>query len=201
MSDGSPRTSTGACSILGPVRTRTSPSDGASSRVRAASVVVRGVGAVTVLGYLAVQVSLHLAFVLGEAGISVVSRCVSAAGAPAWWATHLAMVRADGACPEGSLALGGAAGDVAVVVATIALPVLFAHVALLVLAGGLVAALRATLRSVRAVAARRLVVHATMPVLVPRGRMRVAPRAHVRRARVRVGGPLPVRRGPPVPAA
>lgn len=162
---------------------------------------MRGVGAAAVLGYLAVQVSLHLAFALGEAGISLVSRCVSPTGPSAWWSTHLAMVRADASCADGTLALGGAPGDVAVVLATIALPALVAQTVVLAVAGGLLAALRATLRTVRVVVGRRLLRPATVAAVVPRGRVRVAPRPHVRRARVRVGGPVPVRRGPPVPAA
>lgn len=184
-----------------PVRSRTNPPDGASSRVRAVAFVARIVGVALVLGYLVVQAGLHLAFTLGEAGVSVVSRCVSGTGTTAWWATHLAMIRADATCPEGTLALGGAPADVAVVVATVALPALLAQAVLLVVAGGLVTTLRTTLRSVRVLAGRRLVLRATVPTIVPRGRVRLAPRPHIRRARVRVGGPVPVRRGPPVPAA
>ena len=179
----------------------TTPSGGASARLRAVALVTRVVGAALVLGYLAVQASLHLAFALGDAGISVVSRCVNGTGAPAWWATHLAMVRADAACADGTLALGGAPGDVAVVLATIAVPVLLAQMLLLVVAGGLLAALRTTLRTVHAVVGSRLVHPATVPVVTPLGRVRLAPRPLLRRARVRVGGPVPVRRGPPVPAA
>ena len=184
-----------------PVRSLQSPRDGATARLRALALALRVAGAALALGYLAVQACLHVAVAASEAGITLLSRCVTGAGAAGWWATHLAMVRVDATCPEGTLALGGAPGDVAVVLATVTVPALLAQLVSLVVAGGLLAALRTTLRTVRAVVGRRPVARATVPALAPLGRVRLAPRPTARRARVRVGGPVPVRRGPPVPAA
>ena len=183
-----------------PVRSPTSPPDGASARLRTLALVVRVLGAALALGHLAAQVCLHVVVAASEAGITVLSRCVTGSGPGAWWATHLAMVRVDAACPEGTLALGGAPDDVAVVLASVTLPVLLVQLLVLAVAGRLLAVVRTTLRAVRAVLRPRPV-RAAVTVDVPRARVRLVPRAVVHRPRVRVGGPVPVRRGPPLVAA
>lgn len=173
----------------------------APARLRAVTSRARLAAGVLAFAYLVVQACLHIAVTLGEHGVSLVSRCVTTAGAPAWWATHLAMVRVDAACPEGSLALGGAPGDVAVVLATIALPALLVQAVMLVVVGGVLAAVRTSWRCARAVVGATILLPVPTPGVTPVGRVRPVPRPFVRRVRVRVGGPVPVRRGPPACAA
>lgn len=147
--------------------------------------------------YLVLQVCAHTVAVLGEAGLSIVSACLPGVGSGAWWATHLAMVRADGACPEGTLLLGGAPVDVAVVVATVAVPALLAHLGLAVVSCGLLAAVRTSLRTLRTVVARVLHLPSAARTAAPLGRAPRVPGAAPPRPRPRLGGHVPVRRGPP----
>ncbi|MGP7960156.1 hypothetical protein ACTVCO_05000 [Sanguibacter sp. A247] len=179
---------------------RTTPGR-APARLRVLASRARLGAGVLACGFLLLQACLHLAVTLGEHGVSIVSRCVTTAGAPVWWATHLAMVRVDAACPEGSLALGGAPADVAVVLATIALPALLAQALVLVAVGGVLAALRASWHCARAVLGAPMALPVATPSAPPVARVRTIPRPFVRRVLVRVGGPVPVRRGPPACAA
>lgn len=103
-------------------------------------------------------------------GAVLVHQCVTGDGAAGWLGLRLALLRMDGDCPSGTLAVGGDSRQVMGVVAIVALPVLLTHLAGLGVGLGLVALLRRLLSGavavLRAVAPR-------LPVARP---MVVAPR-------------------------
>jgi hypothetical protein len=75
-------------------------------------------------------------------GAVLVHQCVAGDGAAGWLGLRLALLRVDGDCPTGSLAVGGDGRHVMGVVAIVALPVLLTHLAGLGVGLGLVALLR-----------------------------------------------------------
>ncbi|MDM7855408.1 hypothetical protein [Cellulomonas alba] len=92
-------------------------------------------------------------------------------------AMRLALLQASPDCPAGTVGLGPA-GRGAVVLASVALPVLLAHLALVVIGGSLAALLARLARGIRGVLRARLV--------PPVGRVRLVP--------VRAAGPVVGRR-------
>lgn len=75
-------------------------------------------------------------------GTAVIQACVPASGAWSQVALRLALLRADGACPDGTLAPGAQPGQALTVVAAVALPTVLAHLALATGAAGLVGTAR-----------------------------------------------------------
>jgi hypothetical protein len=139
---------------------------------------------------------------LAERGFSIVHQCVPA---PDGWralGVHLALLRESG-CPAGTAALGGDPARVVTVVGVLALPVLLAHLALLLAGAGLAAmALRVRDRLIVVLGPRRLVALLCAPLLPSRAacdqvvRSEAAVLRHLALAAVRS------LRGPPaVPAA
>lgn len=136
------------------------------------------------------------ATMLSRQGALLVHQCVPGDGAAGWLGLRLALLRADVACPTGSLAVGGDGHQVMGVVVLVAVPALVAHLAGLGLGLGLLARLGALVRSAAAVLAAVL-------LALPRG-LRVGvprPRAPLASARPLIVGRLalavPWRRGPP----
>ncbi|UNX55285.1 hypothetical protein MF406_03155 [Georgenia sp. TF02-10] len=130
-------------------------------------------------------------------GLLSLHRCLPADGAWATVAVRLALLRPDGVCPPGTLAVGAGPDQALAVVVAVTVPTLVLH---LLMATG-VAGLAGTARAALAVLARRLVprppaepvtdLPTPAPTLAP-------PRAVLPRTR-----PLlrqPHRRGPPVAA-
>ena len=101
--------------------------------------LTRSLTAVTSLvvsGFLLVVGTLTL---LADRGFSVVHQCLPAPGGWGVAGVHLALLRESADCPAGTAALGGDPAHVVTVVGVLALPVLLAHVALLLAGCGLAA--------------------------------------------------------------
>jgi len=103
----------------------------------------------------------------------LVHTCVPGAGSLGWLGLRLALLRSSVECPNGSLALGGTGAQGALVVISIAVPTLLAH--LLALAGGV--SLSAVLA--RAASEARRVLGAVLWVLPGAPRARRGPAALV----------------------
>ena len=103
----------------------------------------------------------------------VVHTCVPGTSSLGWLGLRLALLRSSVDCPNGSLALGGSVAQSALVVISIAIPTLLAH--LLALAGGV--SLSAVLA--RAASAARRVLGAALWVLPAAPRARCTPAALV----------------------
>ena len=84
--------------------------------------------------------------VLVRGGAVMVHQCVAADGAAGWLGLRLALLRVDGDCPTGALAIGGDGRQVMGVVAMVALPVLLAHLGGLGVGVALLALLARVLR-------------------------------------------------------
>ncbi len=128
----------------------------------------------------------------------LVHRCV-ADGTAGTIGLRLALLHHDPACPSGELAVGGQTRQVIGVVVLVALPVLAAHLGGLLAGAGLVARVRAGLRTVRGVLAG--LVRPPRPARVP---VRGARRVPVEVVRSRHTDPVlatPALRGPPVALA
>ena len=136
------------------------------------------------------------AAMLSRQGALTVHQCVPGDGTAGWLGLRLALLRADVACPTGSLAVGGDSRQIMGVVVTVALPVLLAHLAGVGLGLGLLARVRTIVRSAAGVLA------AVLPRL-PRGRTLGVRRAPVLLSSAwswvagRLGVEVPWRRGPP----
>lgn len=136
----------------------------------------------------------------GGRSIAVLHACVPDGGPLGWMGIHLALVRSSAQCPAQTLALGGEPGQVAVVLATVALPVVVLHVAGLFAAAGALAALGRGISRAGALVRARVRAVLTGPVLVAAGGARRA--AVLAQPRVRDGkhealARVPARRGPP----
>lgn len=138
-----------------------------------------------------------LSVVLGTQGRVLLHQCVTADGPLAALGVRMAVLRSAAECPEGALGLG-AASTGAVVLLSVALPVLATHLLLAACGLGLGVVTRRLAVAVRALLAAVLAPRADMvarPAVV-RGRAPApAPRAHVRRDRGH--DPARPRRGPP----
>jgi len=139
---------------------------------------------------------LALAGGLAHHGALLVHQCIPADPAVGRLGVGLALLRTDGDCPTGTLALGGDGRHVMGVVVLVALPVLLTHLLALATGLGLLARLRVLVRATLTVlgwAARP--VPATHALLVPGARRYVV--AARRRASGRPVLVAPWRRGPP----
>lgn len=128
-------------------------------------------------------------------GVADVRACLPASGTWSEVALRLALLRADGACPEGTLAPGAEPGQALTVVVAVALPTLLAHLALATGAAGLVG----SARRVMAAEVRRfvaVVAPGAAPVLCDDGAAPFLPAPHPRPVRTVVAR-RPQRRGPP----
>ena len=104
---------------------------------------------------------------LADRGFSVVHQCLPAPGAWGVAGVHLALLRESADCPAGTAALGGDPAHVVTVVGVLALPVLLAHVGLLLAGCGVAAvALRVRDRLTVVLSPRRAVGLLRVP-LVP----------------------------------
>jgi hypothetical protein len=90
---------------------------------------------------------------LARHGAVTVQQCVAGDGAAGWLGLRLALLRADAACPSGTLAVGGSGGRVMGVVVLVTLPVLVAHLAGLGVGLGALGRLRRALEAARSVLA------------------------------------------------
>ena len=132
---------------------------------------------------------------IGPAQLAV-HHCVAGAGPVGWLGLRLALLRTSADCPDGALAVGGSGAHGALVVVSVAVPTLLAHV--LAVAGGL--GLSALLA--QAASGIRLVLRAVLHVLpgaprVPWVRAALVAAREIAVVRTRA---LPVRhwdRGPP----
>ncbi|MGW6005694.1 hypothetical protein ACWFNS_04505 [Oerskovia enterophila] len=110
-----------------------------SVRASSAEASVRRFSALTslvVAGFLLVVGTLSL---LADRGFSVVHQCLPAPGGWGVAGIHLALLRETAECPAGTAALGGDPARVVTVVGVLALPVLLAHLVLLLAGCGLAA--------------------------------------------------------------
>lgn len=112
---------------------------------------------------------------------------------------RLALLHHDPACPSGELAVGGQTRQVIGVVVLVALPVLAAHLVGLLAGAGLLARVRAGLRTVRGVLAG--LVGAPEPAFVPVSVVRRVPVEVVRSRHTDPVLAVPALRGPPVAPA
>ena len=150
------------------------------------------------LGALAAAGGLLLALAGGLAhhGTLLVHQCVPADPAVGRLGVGLALLRADGDCPTGALALGGDGRHVMGVVVLVALPVLLTHLLALATGLGLLARLRVLVAAMLAVLGwvpRQAPASPSLLVLRVRGAV-VGAR---RRAAGRLVLAAPWRRGPP----
>jgi hypothetical protein len=104
---------------------------------RAATRTLSAATSLTVAGFLLVAGTLVL---LADRGFSIVHQCVPTPGGWGALGVHLALLRESPDCPVGTAALGGDPTRVVTVVGVLALPVLLAHLALLLAGCGLAAA-------------------------------------------------------------
>lgn len=151
----------------------------------------RALPSAPVAGVLAVLAATALAF--AARGYALIHQCVPDAGALSWWGTRLAMVQRSADCPVGTLEIGGEHRSMAVVLATVALPVAVAHLLAVATALGLSGHARGRLASAVTVL-RGLVLRVL-------GSARLALGAARRRRPVRVGvWVAPAPRGVPLGA-
>lgn len=147
------------------------------------------------LGLLGVLLSVA-SVVLGVQGRVLLHQCLAAEGPLAALGMRLAVLRSAAECPEGAVGLGTTSQG-AVVLLSVALPVLAAHVLLAACGLGLGAAARRGAATVRALLAARLVARTPVaPVVVP-ARVRVTADVAVRVPAGRVLDPARPHRGPP----
>jgi hypothetical protein len=150
-----------------------------------------------VLGALGTALAV-LSVVLGAQGRVLLHQCVTADGPLAALGVRMAVLRSAAECPEGALGLG-AASTGAVLLLSVALPVLAAHLLLAACGLGLGVVTRRVAVAVRALLAAVLVPRTDLPAraVVATGRVPAPePWAHVRRDRGH--DPARPRRGPPV---
>lgn len=158
----------------------------AGSRARRA-----GTSTLPVLALLAALVA--AASHLMAQGALAVHSCVPGTGAGAL-GLRLALLRADAACPSGTLAVGGDQRQVIGVVVVVALPALAAHLVGAMLGLGIAARLHGVLSAAVAALGRRL--RAPEPRGVP-VRPHLPVDATVLRPRHACAVAMPLRRGPP----
>ncbi|ACQ79059.1 hypothetical protein Bcav_0798 [Beutenbergia cavernae DSM 12333] len=127
-------------------------------------------------------------------GLVQLRACVPGDGVTGWLGAHLALLRPDPACPDGTLAPH--AGTMLAVVGTLALPALLAHLGLLVALASFGRLLVAGARVVAALVAGFV---ARIPTVVPVGRVRRVRYwcARVVQAVTRPAADLAAGRGPP----
>lgn len=146
------------------------PAARSSVRADAPLRLARTLPAVTslvVAGFLLVVGTLTL---LADRGFSLVHQCLPAPGGWGVAGVHLALLRETADCPAGTAALGGDPAHVVTVVGVLALPVLLAHLALLLAGCGLAAvAMRVRDRLAVVLSPRRVVALLRTP-LAPVGR-------------------------------
>lgn len=164
-----------------------------------ATTAVRGltpaVGRAPVLGALGVLLSVA-SVVLGVQGRVLLHQCLTAEGPLAALGMRLAVLRSAAECPEGAVGLGSTSQG-AVVLLSVALPALAAHVLLAAGGLGLGVAVRRAAAAVRSVLATRLAAPTRLrPALVP-ARVRVTADVVVRVPAGRVLDPARPHRGPP----
>ena len=120
------------------------------------------VTSLVVAGFLLLVGTLTL---LADRGFSLVHQCLPAPGGWGVAGIHLALLRESAHCPAGTAALGGDPARVVTVVGVLALPVLLAHLALLLAGCGLAAvALRVRDRLTAVLSPRRTVALLQVPL-------------------------------------
>ncbi|MHA7133542.1 hypothetical protein [Oerskovia turbata] len=122
-----------------------------------ARLLTRSLTATTSLAVAGFLLVVGTVMLLADRGFSIVHQCVPAPGGWAAAGIHLALLRESATCPAGTAALGGDPVRVVTVVGVLALPVLLAHLALLLAGVGLAAmALRVRDRLTAVLGPRRL---------------------------------------------
>lgn len=134
------------------------------------------------------------------AGVLRVEPCLPVGGVGGQVGLHLALVRPAAECESTGLALGGSRQDVLAVIVTLALPALLLNLAAGLAALGVIAAVRAAVRTLAILLGAAGAPVLDAPVQIPPARHWPVESALLARPRG-LGLPRPIpRRGPPAPA-